>query len=285
MLVLATARDTEPNPRLEALVADLHHERRFDRVVLRGLDPTDVQALASARGSKAPSSALFAMTEGNPFFVEELVRHVAESGGALDADTLPESVRDTIARRLLRLPPEARRLLGVAAVAGSEFRLDVLARAAEFDIEAADDALGLAERAGVVREQTSRAGVYHFAHALIRTVLRDGLGAARRARVHRSVGEALASLDGDQSEVARNLLAAADDGSDVLPGIDAAFAAARRADSQPRVRRCGRRPAVGMERVDETLRTGAGDRVSRSGHARRGAATRRDVRRADAAAR
>ena len=232
LLVIATARDTEPNPLLDALVADLRRERRLDRLRLCGLGPAEVQELASARGSTQASPALFSMTEGNPFYVEELVRHVSESGGALDAGTLPESVRDTVARRLLRLPAEARRLLGVAAVAGSEFRLDVLARAAEVEIDAADDALSLAARAGVVGEQAGRPGVYHFSHALIQTVLRDGLGAARRARVHRRVGEAADDIDGPGIESAHHLLAAAGDGSDVLPGIEAALSAAKRAASR-----------------------------------------------------
>ena len=229
LLVLAAARDTEPHDTLAALGADLHGEHRLDRLVLGGLSLVDVQTLAAERGADAAVSDFFAMTEGNPFYVEELVRHVAESGGTLGADALPDSVRDTIARRLLRLPEEVRRFLGIAAVAGGEFRLDAVARAAGAGIEDTDDALALAARAGVVSEQSGRAGVYGFSHGLIQTVLSDGLGAARRARVHRRFGEALAAVGEADGEVARHLLAAAVDGSDVVPGVEAALVAGKSA--------------------------------------------------------
>ncbi|MCC7075838.1 MAG: AAA family ATPase [Acidimicrobiia bacterium] len=229
LLVLATARDTEPNEEVAKLMADLHRKRRLDKVPLPGLDPAEVAALAAARGADETWSNLYAPAQGNPFYVEELVRHIAESGGVPDSDALPESVRETIARRLLRLPPDSRKLLGIAAVGGAEFRLDVVTHAAGLEIEAADDALALALTAGIVAERPDRAGVYAFSHMLVQKVLRDGLGAGRRARVHRRYGEALAALGGSEREVARQLLAASADDSDVMPGIEAALAAADRA--------------------------------------------------------
>jgi len=229
LLVLATARDTERNDQLAAVAADLQRERRFDRIPLAGLSAPEVTALAEARGADTSRANYYETAEGNPFYVEELVRHVAESGGELGAGKLPDSVRDTIARRVLRLPGEVRRVLGIAAVAAREFRLDVVARAAQMGLDEADDALQVAASAGIVWEHTSRPGVYGFSHALIQAVLRDGLGAARRARVHRRFGDALVELDGDRSEVARHLLAAAADGSDVVPGVEAALAAGQAA--------------------------------------------------------
>ena len=227
LFVLATARDTEPRHDLDALIADMRREHRMERVALAGLDLDHVNALALARGSADAPTRLYGMTDGNPFYVEELVRHVAESGGALADDSVPDSVRDTIARRLLRLPDQVRRVLGVAAVAGQEFRLDVLAIASEITIDDADDALLAAGHAGVVQESAARAGIFTFSHALIRTVLRDGLGGARQARVHRRLGDALIEVGGDPAEIARHLLAAASDGSDALPGIAYAREAAQ----------------------------------------------------------
>ena len=226
LLVLATARDTEPNDDFADLVAELHRERRLTRVTLAGLGPADVTALAVSRGHTDTTTDFFTMTDGNPFYVEELVRHVTESGGMLDPESVPDSVRDTVARRLLRLPESVRRVLGIAAVAEGEFDLAVVSRATDLDIEAADDALTLASRAGIVAPQPGRAGSYAFSHALIQTVLREGLGAARRARVHRRLGESLAAVGGPETEIARHLLAAADDGSDLVPGAEAALAAA-----------------------------------------------------------
>ncbi|MCE7883765.1 MAG: hypothetical protein DYH08_07885 [Actinobacteria bacterium ATB1] len=226
LLVIGTARDTEPNPALAALVADLRRDRRLDRVSLDGLGPDEVASLAASRGAYMAWPDLHALARGNPFYVEELVRHIAETGGALEGNALPDSVRETIAQRLLRLPAEVRRILGIAAVAGPEFRLDVVARAAGFGIDAADEALSIAATAGIVAEQSSPAGTYCFSHTLIQAVLLEGLGAARRARVHRQFGEALADLGGEDIEIARQLLAASSDLSDVIPGAEAALSAA-----------------------------------------------------------
>jgi predicted ATPase len=227
LLVVATVRDTEPNEDLAMLTADLRRERRVERVSLGGLDSDDVVRLVAARSADAHADDMFAKTEGNPFYVEELVRHLDESGGRLDGDAVPESVRDTIARRLLRLPDESRRLLGIAAVCGAEFRLATLARAAEVAVDVVDDTLELATRTGVIAEHPANVGEYNFSHALIQTVLRDGLGSARQARVHRRIGEALIETGGDDGEIARHLLAAASDGSDPVPGARAALRAAR----------------------------------------------------------
>jgi DNA-binding SARP family transcriptional activator len=232
LLVLATARDTETSEALAAMLTDLRRERRLDLIPVGGLDAEETAALASARSGHRGVSDLFEMTEGNPFYIEELVRHFAESGDEASEEGLPDSVRDTIARRLLRLPEPSRRVLGVAAVAGRAFRLDVVARSAGIDVDAADDALDVASRAGIVSDHSQPTGSYAFTHALIPAALRQGLGAARQARVHRRYGEALAALDGDAGEVARHLLAAAEDGSDVVPGVEAALVAARRAVGQ-----------------------------------------------------
>lgn len=232
LLVLATMRDTETNEALDALLADLHRERRLEKIPLSGLAPEEVEELAASRGYDVPADALFEMTEGNPFFVEELVRHAVEVGGDPREAALPDSVRDTIARRLLRLSDVSRRLLGMAAVCGGEFRLDVVARAAAIDVEAADDALTGAVSAGIVRPVPRRPGVYEFSHALVRAVLSDGLGAARRVRVHRRVGEAARAVGAPGSEVARHLLVAAADDSELEPGVRAALAAARSASAR-----------------------------------------------------
>jgi DNA-binding SARP family transcriptional activator len=229
LLVIATVRDTEPNADLAAFVTDMERERRVQRIHLEGLDRDDVTRLVAARSGEARPEDMFVKTEGNPFYVEELVRHLDESGGTLDHEAVPDSVRDTIARRLLRLPDDSRRLLGVAALVGAEFRLDVVAEVSGAPIDAVDDGLAPALRAGVIDEHTGTLGNYHFSHALIQTVLRDGLGAARQLRVHQRIGEALEALGGDDADIARHLLAAAADGSDPVPGAEAAMRAAAQA--------------------------------------------------------
>jgi DNA-binding SARP family transcriptional activator/DNA polymerase III delta prime subunit len=181
LLVVATARDTEVSPALDSLLAEMQRDHRLQRVPLGNLSSDDVARMIDAGDSNATSADVFRLTEGNPFYVEQMLRHVAESGGELDDETLPDSVRDTVARRLLRLRAETRRILGVAAVVGQEFSLSVLADVGGYSVEVADDLLDEARTARVVTERTGRVGSYAFTHGLIRNVLRDGLGAARVA--------------------------------------------------------------------------------------------------------
>jgi hypothetical protein len=100
-------------------------------------------------------------------------------------------VRDAIRRRLQPLSPPAREVLEVAAVAGRDFRVATLERAAGIPrgdvLERLDEALAL----HLVDEARSQAGAFRFAHGLIRETLYNDLTAARRARLHGAVGEAL----------------------------------------------------------------------------------------------
>ncbi|WP_201368511.1 hypothetical protein, partial [Mycobacterium intracellulare] len=78
-------------------------------------------------------------SDGNPFFVTEILRHLVESGGLVQADSgryvvtaevaelgIPRSVRDVVVQRIHRLGPEAVSALGAAAVIGREFDLELL---------------------------------------------------------------------------------------------------------------------------------------------------------------
>ncbi len=258
LLVIATARDAESNAELDAMLSGMRRERRLERVPLGGLESVEVDRLVAARGSVGSPSDLFAMTSGNPFYVEELVRHVAESGGELRGSSVPDSIRDTIARRLLRLPDDARRLLGIAAVCGERFRLEVLAAVASTPPDEVEDSLAAAQHAGVVHA-AARIGEHSFSHDLVRTVLREGLGPAREARLHRRIGEALMALGDDDAAIAQHLLAAASDGSDVGPGAEAAIRAARQAvnrytyDDAIGALRSARATLLGARNVDPAL--------------------------------
>ena len=97
-------------------------------------------------------------TSGNPFFVGEVLRHLAESGAIVERDGawtsdldpadvgIPEGIREVVGRRLTRLGPEVERILSTAAVVGLEFGVDLVADVLGDD---ADDVLdGLEEAAG-----------------------------------------------------------------------------------------------------------------------------------------
>ncbi len=154
--------------------------------------------------------AVYRETDGNPFFVSEVLRHLSETGAiyrdssgrwvaesALEQLALPDSVRVVIGARVGRLGKDAGRVLSVASVIGRDFDLDLLARATKTSEDDLLDILDAAASVALVRE-VADTGRYSFAHALIQHTLYEDLGHNRRARSHRQVAEALEDLCGDR---------------------------------------------------------------------------------------
>src|SRR5207244_6938552 len=140
------------------------------------------------------AAALHERTDGNPFFVTEVVRLLSGQGrldaAAAGAGRLPEGVRDVVAARLGRLSVACQRVLEIAAVAGRDFELRVLQLVTGLDRARLLDLLGEAESAGVVGAVREALGRWRFAHALVREVLYEGLPAVRCVSLHGQVGEA-----------------------------------------------------------------------------------------------
>lgn len=168
-------------------------------------------------------------TEGNPFFMREILRHLVQSGtlykrgerwtysGDVDRLGIPPSVREVISRRVLRLSDGVGRVLSLAAVIGREFDLAVLSRVAEASEERLLDAMEEAAGAALVAELPSRPGRFTFAHALIRHTLYEELSSTRRVRLHRRVGDVIESscsgqLDEYLPELSHHYSIAAADG-------------------------------------------------------------------------
>ena len=172
--MIGTVRDTELNDDLDAIVGRLRRERRVERISVGGLDPTTWRALLAARSTTSTPTICSRRRRAIPFMSRNSFA-TSTRVVAVDRDAIPDSVRDTIARRLLRFPDEVRRLLGIASVCGADFRLPTLARAADADVEVVDDLLDAAVHAGVIAEHPTNIGTYAFSHTLIQTVLRDGL--------------------------------------------------------------------------------------------------------------
>lgn len=207
LLIIGTYRDadiTRDHPLAETL-AELRRERIGERLTLAGLTEEETSTLVAGwLGPSAPrdlAHALHARTQGNPFFVEEFLRHRADSRAGPGEARLPEGVKEVVARRLSRLSDDASHALSLAAVLGREFELRLLEHVVgKLAGERLLDALEEAVVAGVLREEEGRAGRYSFAHELIRETLYDALTLNRRAQLHRRVAEALERIDGGSVE-------------------------------------------------------------------------------------
>jgi len=194
----------------DAALAGLRRERLMIQMDVGGLGEAETMELVRLRAGGTPSlaflQALYHETEGNPFFVEEIVRHLVDSGvssheaGAheLERVGLPDDVRDVISRRLERLDPRTIEWLRVAAVIGRDFDAGLLERVLAEDEERFLRALEDALDAGLVSESPGDPGRYTFSHALIRETLYGGMSSARRTRIHRRVGVALEEIGDDR---------------------------------------------------------------------------------------
>jgi class 3 adenylate cyclase len=211
--------NTDP---LTALLADLRREDdTVSRLALDGLGQTEIVALLeSVAGHELdePGLALAAElrreTDGNPFFVGELLRNLRETGAiAQDSEGrwavqreasklgLPESVREVIGRRVGRLGEETRQTLAGAAVIGRDFELELLAAMSGEDEDLVLDRLDGAQAASLIVERAGQPGWFSFSHALVEHTLYEELGATRRARLHRRIAEALErQVGGDPGE-------------------------------------------------------------------------------------
>lgn len=214
LLVLGTYRDTEidrGHP-LAATLAALSRERGFARLPIRGVSTEAVAALTAGTcgvdETPAPfATALHELTAGNPLFIQELLRHLAEVGrlapseekdndvALLASIAVPDGVRWVLRQRLARLPVGVTQILSVAAVIGREFEVRTLATALESDGLPVIDALDQAAEArlvAVVPDAGTTASLrYRFEHDLIRETLLGDLRRAERARLHHRIGEAL----------------------------------------------------------------------------------------------
>jgi DNA-binding CsgD family transcriptional regulator len=249
LLVVGIYRHTEVDrghPLLGTL-ADLTRGQHHRRLLLGGLDQGEVASFVALVAGVEPSSelasAVHRQTDGNPFFVTEVVRLLASQDRLDHAETdlpvlaagLPEGVRAVVAERLGRLSDGCQGVLEVAAVLGRDFQLPALEPATGLDPARLLELLEEAETARVVAAVPGELGRWRFAHALVREVLYEGLPAARRIRLHGQVGEALEALyvadpGPHLAELAHHFVAAAPGGQEVVDrAVRVATAAGRRA--------------------------------------------------------
>jgi len=243
LLVLGTYRDVElrrQHPLAQAL-GELNRENLSTRVLLRGLTENDVKRFIEVTAGTTPPQSLveavYRETEGNPFFVNEIVRLLVADGRLEKADavsawsvTIPQSVKEVVGRRLDHLSDECNKVLTYGAVIGREFGLRLLEKVSEVKgdrlLEALEEAMG----ARVIAELPKSNDQYWFSHALIRETLYEELSTTRRIRLHRQIGEALEELDaeGNLPQLAYHFAEAAP-GGDVAKAVEYARKAGEKA--------------------------------------------------------
>ena len=221
LLIVGTYRDTEltANHPLTETLGALRREAGVSRISLRGLEDGEVvRYVEAAAGHELTRSgvelahAVYGETDGNPFFVDEVLKHLADEGAisrdergqwrtdGLQSIELPESVREVVHARTARLGEPAVQILSMAAVIGRDFDLAHLSTTCRRDEDGLLDLLEAADRAALVHEVPEVPGRYSFSHALVRHTLYQELGATRRARAHQQVAQALEELCGDHPE-------------------------------------------------------------------------------------
>jgi len=294
LLIVGTYRDVEVDRThpLSAALAELRRVATFDRVLLRGLNADEVRRmLESITREEVPWSlaeAVHRQTEGNPLFVQEVVRYLVEEGlisreeGHWKATTLemsiPEGLRDVVGKRLSGLSPECNRILSIASVIGRDFRLDALQKVADVSDDELFTALEEAKGAAVLEEQAS-VGIgasFRFTHAFFRQILYEEMFAPRRIRTHQQVGRALEDVyarrrEDHAAELAEHF-AQSTEHDDLVKALEYSEMAAERASSVYAYGEAVRllEQALKVQEVLDPEDKGLGDALDMAGEPRHG---------------
>lgn len=213
VVMLLTYRSDEVGRRhpLSTLVADLDRMTLATSISLTALDASQTAALIEATLSGLPldretNEAIFARSEGNPLFTEELLKSLVQSGAIVQASDrgwtrggeaqlqLPATLRDLVLRRLERLRPSTVGTIAAASVIGARFAYATLrhVRGAE-EVDLTNDLREAVDAQLVVEEREGDGAFFAFRHALAREVVYDDLLLPERRRLHLLVAAALVS--------------------------------------------------------------------------------------------
>ena len=233
LLVLGTYRDVELGRHhpLARMLGEMSGIEGSGRIPLRGLSVAAVERyIEMTAGTPSPpglAEAVEEQTDGNPFFVGEVVRLLASegklaAGGSAAELQIPQGVREVVGRRLDRLSEETNEALRVGAVIGRDFDRELVWRVAQ---QQPDQLMRAAEEATAERLVTDLGdGHYSFAHALVRDTLYEELSPPKRSALHERAGLAIeetcgGNVDERLGELAHHFLEAAPRG-DLAKAID-----------------------------------------------------------------
>ena len=213
VLVVGTYRDGEvgiAHP-LSRVIGRLERRRLVERIRLDRLSPRGVRTMVESLAAQPAPEQLVRLveseTEGNPFFVEEVYLHLAESGVLFDErgrvrsdlhmaeDSVPETVRLVVGQRLERLSPTTRDALVVAAVVGRVLVPALVGEVGGIDRDALVDAIDEAEHARLVVPW--RDGQLAFSHELIRQTLLADVSMLKRQRLHLRAADVIERIFAD----------------------------------------------------------------------------------------
>ncbi|HEY0394159.1 MAG TPA: AAA family ATPase [Candidatus Elarobacter sp.] len=217
-LIVATYREDELEltHQLRAIRRRLEHEGAALHLALPRLtrDAVEelVRALADADEPDALASVLHARSEGNPFFLGEILRDLGETGrlriverrwsyDGSPANAVPPAVRGALDSRLARLDDAAKALAETAATIGRAFGAELLRETTGWLESDVLDALEtLIDRRIVGEHGGGASGEYAFTHSLVQTVLYDAIPEKARARRHRRVAHVMSQLYAEQRD-------------------------------------------------------------------------------------
>jgi DNA-binding CsgD family transcriptional regulator len=213
LVIVGTYREpdleVQRQPFLSEVLAVLRRETDYQRITIHGLAEDEIAAYLDQGGQQhlpqALVRAIYAETNGNPFYTREIFRHLVEEekiiprAGRWSTDLsvsdlgIPEGVRQVLDRRVSRLSQETQRLLRFASAFTGGFTFQLLQALTGLPEETLLNSLDEALQGGLIRT-TGEAATYDFAHAIVRHTLYNELNPDRRARLHRRIALALEGI-------------------------------------------------------------------------------------------
>jgi DNA-binding NarL/FixJ family response regulator len=212
-LFVLTYRNDETYYPLQSFLAKLDRARITTEIILSRLSARDVETMIRAIFGQPQLihpefvSAIYELTDGNPFFIEETLKVLVGSGDLDDGTTgwarksasallegrqLPRTVQETVGRRMQILNTDAARILTLAAVAGRHFDFNLLQRLTGHDEQYLITMIKELITAQLVIEES--ADVFAFRHALTRQAVYASLLARERRALHFTIAETMENL-------------------------------------------------------------------------------------------